>query len=186
MFFYYIKLNSCSFPEHICKRVKNTFYYYYYFLWLCSPAWAMASSFMRFLDYTQWHATVSRTPLNQWQLIAETSTWQLTTHTTNIHAPSGIWTHDCSRWAAVDLRLRTRDHWDWQEHILQKIIIHFKPYFAYFHGNKINLFCSLQNSLTEFCCNFYRSYTILSKEIMKSRQKLKKLSYLGMQIFVMQ
>jgi hypothetical protein len=40
------------------------------------------------------------------QLIAETSTWQHTTQQTNIHAPGGIWTHDRSRRAAVDLHLR--------------------------------------------------------------------------------
>jgi len=31
---------------------------------------------------------------------------------TNIHAPAGIRTHDLSRRAAVDLRLRPRGHWD--------------------------------------------------------------------------
>jgi hypothetical protein len=48
------------------------------------------------------------------QFVAETSTRQHTTHTkqTNIHAPGGIRTHDCSRRAAVDPRPRPRDHWD--------------------------------------------------------------------------
>ena len=36
------------------------------------------------------------------QLIRETSTWQHTTLTTNIHAPSRIWTHNLSRWTATD------------------------------------------------------------------------------------
>jgi hypothetical protein len=46
--------------------------YYYYFLWLCSPARAMASSFTaRFRDHTQRRATVGRTSD---QLVAETST----------------------------------------------------------------------------------------------------------------
>jgi hypothetical protein len=49
------------------------------------------------------------------QLVAETSTWQYTTLTTNIHSPSGIRTHDRSRRGAVDLRLRPRDHWDRQK-----------------------------------------------------------------------
>jgi hypothetical protein len=41
---------------------------------------------------------------------AETSTWQ---HTTDKHpCPGGIRTHDRSRRAAVDLRLRPRGHWD--------------------------------------------------------------------------
>ena len=48
------------------------------------------------------------------QLVAETSTWQHTSHTqqTNIRAPGGIRTHDLSRRAAADLRLRPRGHWD--------------------------------------------------------------------------
>ena len=32
---------------------------------------------------------------------------------TNIHAPGGIRTHDLSKRAAVDLRLRPRGYWDW-------------------------------------------------------------------------
>ena len=31
---------------------------------------------------------------------------------TYLHAPGGIWTHDLSRRAAADLRLRPRGHWD--------------------------------------------------------------------------
>jgi len=46
------------------------------------------------------------------QLVAETSTSQKTQHSqhTNIHAHGGIRTHDLSRRAAADLRLRTRGH----------------------------------------------------------------------------
>ena len=46
------------------------------------------------------------------QLVAETihNTQQL--QQTNIHAPGGIRTHSLSWWAAADLRLRLRDHWD--------------------------------------------------------------------------
>jgi hypothetical protein len=47
------------------------------------------------------------------QSIAETSTLQHTTLTTDKHpCPGGIRTHDLSRRAAVDLRLRPRGHWD--------------------------------------------------------------------------
>ena len=47
------------------------------------------------------------------QSVAETSTWQHTTLTTDKHpCPSGIRTHDLSRRAAIDLRLRPRGHWD--------------------------------------------------------------------------
>jgi hypothetical protein len=46
------------------------------------------------------------------QLVAETSTWQHTTVTTNIYDPREIRTHNLSRRAAVDLRLRPRGYWD--------------------------------------------------------------------------
>jgi len=46
------------------------------------------------------------------QLVAETSTWQHTTLTTNIHAPGGIRTHNLSKRAAADLRLRPHGYWD--------------------------------------------------------------------------
>jgi hypothetical protein len=41
---------------------------YYYFLWLCSPAWAMASSFTMFRDHTRRRATVGGTPLDEWSV----------------------------------------------------------------------------------------------------------------------
>jgi len=36
------------------------------FIWRNSLQWAMASSFTRFLDNTQRHTTVGRTPLDEW------------------------------------------------------------------------------------------------------------------------
>ena len=78
-----------------------------------SPQWARASSFTRVLDHTQ------RQPLSVgllWtsdQPVAETTTWQHTTlKETDIHAPGGIRTHNPSRRAAADLRLRPRGHRD--------------------------------------------------------------------------
>jgi len=44
--------------------------------------------------------------------VAETSTSQHTTITTNIHVSGGILTHDHSRRAAEEPRLGPRDHWD--------------------------------------------------------------------------
>ena len=41
---------------------------------------------------------------------------------TNIHAPGGIRTHNLSRRAAADLRLRPSGHWDRQLGILRKIV----------------------------------------------------------------
>ena len=35
------------------------------FLWRNSPTLARTASFFRFLDHTQWHATVGRTPLDE-------------------------------------------------------------------------------------------------------------------------
>ena len=71
------------------------------------PTWAMASSFMRFLDHIQRRTTVGRTPLDEWSA-RRRDFWQ---HT-DIHAPGWIRTHSLSRWTAADLRLRPRGHWD--------------------------------------------------------------------------
>ena len=46
------------------------------------------------------------------QLVAETSTGQHTTLTTNIHAPGGIRNHNLGKREAADLRLRPRGHWE--------------------------------------------------------------------------
>jgi hypothetical protein len=86
----------------------------YGLLWLCSPARAMASSFTRLLDHTKRQSVGLLWTSDQ--LVAETSTWQHTAHTTDKHpCPGGIRTHDRSRRAAVDLRLRRRGHWDRRE-----------------------------------------------------------------------
>jgi len=39
--------------------------YVYFFFWPDSPQWARTSSFTRFLDHTQRHITVGRTPLDE-------------------------------------------------------------------------------------------------------------------------
>ena len=66
-----------------------------------------------FLNHIQRRATVGRTPLNEWS-VRRIDLYLTTpnTHNTNIHALGGIRTHDLSRWAAVDLSLRPRGHWD--------------------------------------------------------------------------
>jgi hypothetical protein len=48
------------------NNVFNYRGYYYHFLWLCSPAQAMASTSTRFLDHTRRRATVGRTLLDEW------------------------------------------------------------------------------------------------------------------------
>ena len=49
-----------------------------------------------------------------YQPCSETSTWKHKTLTTDIHAAGRIRTHNLSRRAAADLRLRPRGHWDRQ------------------------------------------------------------------------
>jgi hypothetical protein len=56
------------------------------------------------------------------QLVAETSTWQHTTLTTNIHSSGGIRTHDLSKRAAADLRLRRHGQWDRQVYPVHLLI----------------------------------------------------------------
>jgi hypothetical protein len=56
------------------------------------------------------------------QLVAETSTRQHPTHTTNIHTPGGIRTRDRSSRAAVDLSVRSCGSWDRPRHPLQPVI----------------------------------------------------------------
>jgi len=73
----------------------------------------MASSFLRFVDYTQRPTTVSRSPLDKWS--ARRRDLYLTTHNTynkKIHASGGIRTHKIRERAAADPRLRRRCHWD--------------------------------------------------------------------------
>jgi hypothetical protein len=57
----------------------------YYFLWLCSPARAMASSSTSFLDHTRL-ATFGRTPLDEWS--ARRRDLYLTTHNRQTSMPS--------------------------------------------------------------------------------------------------
>jgi len=89
-----------------------------FYFWRDSPRWARASSFARFLDHTQRHATSVRLFWTSDQLVADTSTSQHSTHTTNIHAPGWIRIHNLSRRAATDLRLRPRGHWDRQPQLV--------------------------------------------------------------------
>ena len=88
---------------------------FFFFLWRCDPTRVMASSFLRFLDQ---HNDAPQSVGLLWtsdQLVAETSTRQQQhSQQTNIHAPGGIRTHDLSRRAAADLRLRPRGYWDRQ------------------------------------------------------------------------
>jgi len=67
-----------------------------------------------FLHHTQRRTTVGRTPLDEWS--ARRRDLNLTTQKTHNRqtsmTPGAIRTHDISRRAAADLRLRPRGHWD--------------------------------------------------------------------------
>ena len=88
---------------HICN--------FFFFLWRCSPTRAIA--FLRFLDHTQRLTTAGRI-LDDWS--ARRRDLYLTTHNTHRRRTSmplgGIRTHNLSRRATADLRLRPRGHWD--------------------------------------------------------------------------
>jgi hypothetical protein len=116
-----------SLSYHLILKLRITqfdvyYYYYYYFLWLCSPAQAMAFSSARFLGYINRRATFGTIFWTSDHLVAETSTWQHTQQA-NIHAAGAIRTHDPSRRAAVDLRLRLRGHWDRQFNVYVIILL---------------------------------------------------------------
>jgi hypothetical protein len=55
--------------------------FFFFNFWRNSPQLAMASSFTRFLDHTQRHTTVGRTPVDGWP--ARRSDLYLTTHNTH-------------------------------------------------------------------------------------------------------
>jgi alkylated DNA nucleotide flippase Atl1 len=76
----------------------------------------LAPRHARFLDHTQRRVTVGTTPLGRVIRSSQRPLPDNTQHTqqTNIHATGGIRTHDRSRRAAVDLRLRPRGHCQWR------------------------------------------------------------------------
>ena len=58
-----------------------TTHFFFFLLWRCDPTRVMASSFLRFLDYTQRRTTLGRTPLDEWS--ARRRDLYLTTHNTH-------------------------------------------------------------------------------------------------------
>jgi len=72
------------------------------------------AGYKRYLDHTQRRTTVGRTPLGEWSARRRDLTWLHSTFTRerDIHAPGGMRTHNLSRRAAADLRLRRRGHWE--------------------------------------------------------------------------
>ena len=73
--FYCLLFTICT------NKCTHTHTHISFFLWRCGPTRSMASSFMRFLDHTQRHTTVDRTPLDEWS--ARRRDLYLTTHDTH-------------------------------------------------------------------------------------------------------
>jgi hypothetical protein len=98
-------------PVAPASIMRTIFPYYCYYLWLCSPARAMASLYTRFLDHTQRRATVGRTPLDEWS--ARRRDLYLTTHNRQTSMPPvGFETK-------IAAGLRPRGHWDRQLYSLR-------------------------------------------------------------------
>jgi hypothetical protein len=102
---------ACYMLRLLWKVIIEQFRAHYFDFGATAPKWIRVSSVTRFLDHIQRLTTVSRTL--QRPLSDNTQHSQQT----NIHAPGGIRTHNFSRRAAVDLRLRPRSHWDISKHI---------------------------------------------------------------------
>ena len=129
-FFFFVIDNSITlwniftFCVHFTGEHTKLFYSCIFF-WRKSPQWVRASSFTSFLDHTQRCTIVGRTPLDGWSAIRRDL--YLTTHNTHnrdSHSPGGIRTHNLSKRAAADPRLRPRGHWD-------RHVLHFVPLFSY-------------------------------------------------------
>jgi hypothetical protein len=88
---YYVTTSMVNTINVPTGNLRNTLKYrvfkcnYYYFLRLCGPARAMASSSTRFRDLTQRHATVGRTPQDEWSACRRDL--YLTTHNTHNKHP---------------------------------------------------------------------------------------------------
>jgi len=81
-----VELYLCSPSGPSCPLIGWIYLYLYLykihnFLWRCDPTQAMASSILRFLDHTQRHATIGRTPLHEWSV--RHRDLNLTTHNTH-------------------------------------------------------------------------------------------------------
>ena len=86
----------------------------FFFPWRCDPTRVMASSFTRF---SRSHTTTRHSGQDSSGRVISSSQRPLPDNTqhsqqTNFHAPGGNRTHDLSRRAAADLRLRPHGHWD--------------------------------------------------------------------------
>jgi hypothetical protein len=109
---------TSSYHNSITSRMRTKkislylFFNFIYFLRRSDPTRARGSSFTRFLDHTQRLTTTGKTTLDEWS--ARRRDLYLIAHNThNGQIIHGIRTHNLSRRATADLRLRPRGRWDW-------------------------------------------------------------------------
>jgi hypothetical protein len=115
---------------HVHAMLVCSFSWRYNPLWLCVYSPVAGFSLLVFASFLGHNNDVPQSVGLLWmsdQSVAQTSTWQHTTLTTNIHATGGIRTHHLSRRAAEHLHLRPRGHWDRHIHAnrtLQKVWVY--------------------------------------------------------------
>ena len=126
-YFYSIILSSFVYSI-ITKLVIILFHSvrFIFFLRCCCPKHPSVSPFLRIL----WHTTTHHSQQDSSVRVIISSQRPLPDNTqhsqqTHIHSPGGIQTHNLSRPAAADLRLRPRGHWDGPAVLF--ILLHLRP-----------------------------------------------------------
>jgi len=102
------RLTPIVIGKHFCSQRVAVYSVVFFFVpWRDSPHWAMASSFLRFLDHTQRRTTVGRTPFDEWS--ARRRDLYLTTHNTHNR-------HPCPRWDSNSRSQQGSGRRPWDRH----------------------------------------------------------------------
>ena len=103
-------VTDCRFDATHCGSLQL---WCFYIPWRNIPSGPRPSHYRGFV-ITLRHTTLGRTSLDDWSACHRDLYLYNTQHSqqTDIHAPGGIRTHNPSKLAATDSRLRTRGHWD--------------------------------------------------------------------------
>ena len=104
-----LRIRASFRTEEPWKCSHSSYYilsFFFFCFWRDTPLWARASSLTRFLDHTQRHTTVGRTPLNKWSARTQRPLSDKTKHSQQTSMPpGGIRTNNLNSRAAADLRL---------------------------------------------------------------------------------
>ena len=117
----YLDYGICL-KDGVCGLIWNYVVEYCLLSWRYNPLWlyfhspVVCFSLLVFRGFLIIHNDAPQSVVLLWtsdKSVSETSTWQHTTLTTDKHpCRGGIRTHNLSRRAAEDLRLRPRGYWD--------------------------------------------------------------------------